>query len=1312
MSPLTPPRGAIALALIATLGCIEDPAAPTAEPLSGPCRGDRPTAVIDRAGGEVCAGRHRLVVPPGALVRPTRVQLIAVSDPPPVVPGDLVPVEGARIRVEIDGRSDATDATDAPALRLPALWTASALGEPRDNLDDLALLAAGDVGFARAGLPDGRLLPAVLHRDSRAASALLVGPGEYLLAEPLEVRLDGIPAAVGTCHPMDAMYAGDPIDEHMVWQAIDALIASPPVTDRLADLIRSPGREPGELADAIDARFAEPGQPEAMDGLPIAALRAILLEGLADRLCVGTPLEGEAVALRRAADLLAPLDRLRVTRDAAIALAGWALLEATADALLDCEAAPVLDRLGGVLGCAPGPAGPLCVDPAAPSARACSRPAARREARATALTRVAGADPAEALDLLALADLGFDWALPRPYALRLGRVIGAGDAVLERLAASAAPLEPAARAARRCVWRTLVAPATNTRTALPLEALAERAWLDDALGAIGELPAARAPAPDEPCAFSERLLGAAMRAEQPLFAALLHALTACGDPIVAADLWWSVRRAYLDTDPGALDRALSLVGPPPGCVTPPQPEPGRPDDCAPIPGEARAASACPGPGSLTLRWRAPAPRCAGGRPPVWRVQCGPRPDAPDNFDSGPLPRTDHTLDCAAHPGCCGEVAYWRVGLVDPITDAARWSPWQPYGVAPCPPAIDPCADPADECNTGPDGALVVCPPAPRNACIDCRAGRCVPPDEVDGAQIDAPVDPGGLPPDIQGGERVELPCADAPVRAPIDGVLEVGRGAICIRGDAVTLCLGGLVLDAPLEAGCTVEAGALLGRCVGPVSVEAYGPDDARRPLSPPAQWSPPGDGTACCATGATELCDGIDDDCDGVVDEGLDVIGPCARTCPDDTRLAGERRCVVGEAICLTDGLCPPPGDRCDDATRLPAGDWSAAGAPDGDTRGATDDHVGVGACGPWLGGDVHFEVVIDRLMRVELAAEGDRWRPRIALYRAADGCDGARPAIACGERIAGVELEPGAYRVVVDGAAPGDAGAFTLRGRWDPIGCEPGARGPGIGPDGRSACCDGITLDRPPEVGAPGEWVCGADGRSWRCVDDACGRPPPLDAMPPEDEGVDPDVDPADVAVEPPDCGPAELITDAGVCDPCPCRLMGTEVGQGMVLYPGAAAEGPVMRLIAGPAEGCGEGGGVREFPCDAFPLSIIKTAGRAAFDPSEPNDRDCLEMEENDDARIDITSVEFRVKVSADRGFRGEVIEPIDHEDIGQCVIPIAPLALTPYFPEGGPETVYLHVVRDACPDPQPDDDDERANYWISEPVRIERVCPGGP
>ncbi len=75
------------------------------------------------------------------------------------------------------------------------------------------------------------------------------------------------------------------------------------------------------------------------------------------------------------------------------------------------------------------------------------------------------------------------------------------------------------------------------------------------------------------------------------------------------------------------------------------------------------------------------------------------------------------------------------------------------------------------------------------------------------------------------------------------------------------------------------------------------------------------------CVVEGDEACNGQDDDCDGTVDEGAPGSGEACETDEDGVCRAGTTECLRGELICIRDGapsfeLCNGVDDDCDGAT------------------------------------------------------------------------------------------------------------------------------------------------------------------------------------------------------------------------------------------------------------------------------------------------------------------------------------------------------------------------------------------------------------
>ncbi len=258
-------------------------------------------------------------------------------------------------------------------------------------------------------------------------------------------------------------------------------------------------------------------------------------------------------------------------------------------------------------------------------------------------------------------------------------------------------------------------------------------------------------------------------------------------------------------------------------------------------------------------------------------------------------------------------------------------------------------------------------------------GACSPSSPPVDAGTDAPVckpdsgDPAGCPCDPSTTKTVD--CYTGPPGTNSKGICQTGKRS-CTPQGTYTTCVGevtpqpevcnytdddcnGLIDDLP-----EITDAAVIAHCNSPAcdpdfsdaAITCWGPDPgicgAGRKT---CQGTPTGGQPTGCDeyihTPAQEVCNGIDDDCNGIIDDGLDNEGTCdmddGSTWPADanpfdggtpTQILGE--CLHGNLTCVA--------SNCDQHSCKDAGDVCFPSQPgiekcdgkDNDCNGKTDEH------------------------------------------------------------------------------------------------------------------------------------------------------------------------------------------------------------------------------------------------------------------------------------------------------------------------------------------------------------------------------------
>ncbi len=222
----------------------------------------------------------------------------------------------------------------------------------------------------------------------------------------------------------------------------------------------------------------------------------------------------------------------------------------------------------------------------------------------------------------------------------------------------------------------------------------------------------------------------------------------------------------------------------------------------------------------------------------------------------------------------------------------------------------------------------------------------------------------GIDDDCNGAIDPGCACTDGSVQ--VCGASEVGacaRGSqLCVGGTWGTECIGEIT---PVPEVCNtvdddcdgaVDDGVTVTGCLGDGDSDGFGAGapstQCRDATRMAAGYCPSGytivsgdcnDANASIRPSATEVCNGLDDDCDGVADDGVSA-SPCYVDADGDGRGTGTPTTQCRDAARAAFGYCPAgftnlAGDCNDAASAIRPGATEACNGVDDDCDGAADD-------------------------------------------------------------------------------------------------------------------------------------------------------------------------------------------------------------------------------------------------------------------------------------------------------------------------------------------------------------------------------------
>ncbi len=248
------------------------------------------------------------------------------------------------------------------------------------------------------------------------------------------------------------------------------------------------------------------------------------------------------------------------------------------------------------------------------------------------------------------------------------------------------------------------------------------------------------------------------------------------------------------------------------------------------------------------------------------------------------------------------------------------------------------------------------------------------------ASVDAPVcnpdsgDPAGCPCDPSTSKTVD--CYTGAPGTNSKGICQTGKRS-CTPQGTYTACVGEITpqpevcnladddCDGIVDDLAEIADAAVLARCNSPAcdpsfsdaAITCWGPDPGicgagTKTCAPGPKGGTPTGCNEFIHTPAAEICNGIDDDCNGTIDDGLNQEGPCDMD--DGSAWADDANPIDGGAIKQVLGEClhgnlTCVSSNCDEHSCKDAGDKCFPSQPnvescngkDDDCNGKIDDHA-----------------------------------------------------------------------------------------------------------------------------------------------------------------------------------------------------------------------------------------------------------------------------------------------------------------------------------------------------------------------------------